>query len=139
METNFGEAAKRHWEDALFLRENKRLSNADQLFGFSAECALKEVMIRLGAPTKSGGDLRERSHWQHIDALWSEFHAFAAGRRGSRFLGALASFAANPFADWHASQRYSSDSSPPSGAALDNHWKACRACLVALDRAEEQV
>jgi hypothetical protein len=136
MDTNFGEAAKRHWNDAKFLRENKRLPNADQLFGFSAECALKEVMIRLGAPIKEGGDLSERSHWKHIDVLWSEFQAFAAGRRGSRFLGALASFTVNPFSDWHTNQRYRSDSSEPSGAVLDNHRKACRACLVALDRAE---
>jgi hypothetical protein len=134
METNFSEAAKRHWQDALLLREGKRLPNADQLFGLSAECALKEVMIRLGAPTNAGGDLSQRSHWQHIDALWSEFQAFAAGRSGSRSLSALAAFVANPFSDWHTSQRYWSDSSSPSGASLDNHWKACRACLVALER-----
>ena len=135
MEIHFGEAAKRHWIDALFLRENKRLPNADQLFGFSAECALKAAMVSMGAPTKAEGDLSEKRHWQHIDALWAEFQAFAAGRRGSRVLSALAGFTVNPFLDWHASQRYGSDSFSPSGTALDRHWKACRACLVALERA----
>jgi hypothetical protein len=135
METHFGEAAKRHWLDAEFLRDDRRLPNADQLFGFSAECALKAAMISMGAPTTAGGELSEKSHKQHIDALWAEFQAFASGRRGSRILSALTDFAMNPFLDWHASQRYGSDSSCPSGAALDKHWKACRACLVALDRA----
>jgi hypothetical protein len=135
MEIHFDEAARRHWSDASLLRDNKRWPNADQLFGFAAECALKAVMIRLGAPTKPGGDLSQKSHWQHIDGLWSEFQMFASGRRGSRFLSALARFAVNPFADWHSSQRYCSDSSSPPGSALDRHWKACQACLVALDRA----
>jgi hypothetical protein len=135
MEIHFGEAARRHWNDALFLRENKRPPNADQLFGFSAECALKAVMISLGAPTSAGGDLSERSHWRHIDALWGEFQAFASGRRGSRSLSALTGFAENPFSDWHTSQRYGSDSSSPSGAALETHRKPYRACLVALERA----
>jgi hypothetical protein len=135
MEIHFEEAARRHWADALFLRENKRLPNADQLFGFSAECALKAAMVFLGAPTEAEGELSERRHWQHIDALWAEFQTFASGRRGARVLNALAGFSSNPFLDWHTRQRYQSDSSCPTGAAIDHHWKACRACLVALERA----
>jgi hypothetical protein len=134
---NFSEAAGRHWEDAFLLEASRRLANADQLYGFAAECALKAIMMILGATSTAEGDLAEPRHRKHIDELWSEYQLFASGRRGARYLSPLAGFGQNPFADWNARQRYFADTALPSGAALAQHSKACRACLTALQRAEQ--
>lgn len=137
MVISYQDAAKRHWDDAVFLHDDRRAANADQLFGLAAECALKEVMVSLGASTTGTGDLGQR-HQLHIDKLWSEYHSFAAGRRGSRYLTPLAAFTPNPFDDWTVSQRYAAQASGPSGAAVDRHRRAARACLVVLQRAASQ-
>jgi hypothetical protein len=98
MEISFHDAAKRHWDDAEFLHRAKRAPNADHLFGLAAECALKEVMVALGAAPTATGDL-EREHHLHIDKLWVEFHSFARGRQGSRYVTPLAGLGENPFDD----------------------------------------
>ena len=43
-DTDFADAHRRHWEDAELLHDHGRWANADQLYGFSAECGLKAVM-----------------------------------------------------------------------------------------------
>ena len=48
MPVNFRDAAERHWADAGYLLEDDRIANADHLFGLSAECALKALMLSLG-------------------------------------------------------------------------------------------
>ena len=37
-------AATRHFRDGQLLESEDRLSNADQLFGFAAECAIKAAL-----------------------------------------------------------------------------------------------
>ena len=49
----WGRALQRHWEDAELLFSEKRLANADHLYGFSAECGLKAVMEALGMGGRS--------------------------------------------------------------------------------------
>jgi hypothetical protein len=134
MPVNFGEAAKRHWNDALLLQEVKRLANADQLYGLSAECALKEIMVHWGATVNPEGDFADKKNWKHMKELWDEFQMFAAGRRGARGLSALAKFGTNPFSDWQLGQRYLRDSDSPSENVVIAHRKACAACHLALQR-----
>ncbi|MDY7228640.1 hypothetical protein [Hyalangium rubrum] len=107
MAINFRKALDRHWTDADSLDRAKRLANADHLFGISAECALKAVMIALGAPTNSDGDLSNADHQKHINTLWSNFRIFAQGPHGARYAAKLGSI--NPFKDWHVIQRYFGD------------------------------
>lgn len=40
---HFVDAHRRHWDDAELLLGNARWANADQMYGFSAECGLKAV------------------------------------------------------------------------------------------------
>ena len=47
-DADFSDAHRRHWEDAELLHAYSRWANADQLYGFSAECGLKAVMQVLG-------------------------------------------------------------------------------------------
>ncbi|MDX9755575.1 MAG: SAM-dependent methyltransferase, partial [bacterium] len=104
METDFVDAAKRHWEDANFLLDENRLANADHLFGLSAECALKAVMKGLGMPVRPDGSPSQ--YRIHINRLWDEFISFAQKQNGARYEVYLAG-QCNPFFDWDIAQRYS--------------------------------
>jgi hypothetical protein len=134
MDVDFSESARRHFEDAGSLREGKRHPNADQLYGIAAECALKAIMVGLGAPTKPTGDLADPKHWKHLPELWAEFQAFPTGRAGARYLSVLPRD--NPFDDWGVAQRYAPTASVKV-PAVEAHFKATRAVLAALQRAAE--
>lgn len=62
MSTNFREAAVRHFQDAELLCRVKRYANADQLYGLSAECALKSIMHALGMAVSNARSPRDRAH-----------------------------------------------------------------------------
>ena len=103
MSTDFLEAGERHWEDAKLLEEHHRWPNADQLYGFAAECWLKAVMRALGMALREDGAPRSRHHRVHIDRLWDEFVTFVHGYGAEELAARLGS---NVFFDWHISQRY---------------------------------
>ena len=119
MAADYAATAKRHWDDAEFLRENNRLPNADQLYGLAAECSLKAIMVGLGAPVVQGMPSRN-----HIDDLWAEYQVFLQGFNASRYWSPLSEFSVNPFADWSTNQRYESGLGIPSGSVIDKHRKA---------------
>ena len=102
---DYVDAHGRHWEDAELLFDEKRFSNADQLYGFSAECGLKAVMKGLGMPVDpTTGIPRERKHLKHVQYLWPVFRAFAQRRGGTRYSRRLSS--KNPFSNWSHHDRY---------------------------------
>ena len=104
MSTDFRDAANRHFEDAELLLAQDRGANADHLFGLSAECSLKAVMLALGMEPADDGGPRDRNYRVHMPHLWAVFQSFAEGRLASRYLEPLDK--ANPFADWGVEQRY---------------------------------
>jgi hypothetical protein len=131
MQVDFGQAARRHYQDASQLKKDRRLHNADHLFGLAAECALKALMVASGARTDARGDLLERSHRKHFnDGLWDEFHVFASGRQRQRYLSRLPP--ENPYMDWHVDQRYAADREFMP-AAVEAHAKGARATMAALE------
>ena len=91
---DFVHAHLRHWKDAEILLGRRRLANADQLYGFSAECGLKAVMEALGKPL-----LRK-----HVQELWPEFKRSVRGRAACRFRRQLPG--GSPFFDWSPDDRY---------------------------------
>lgn len=102
---HFADAHRRHWEDAELLLEHARWANADQLYGYSAECGLKLVMASLGMAVDDVGVPAERRHRVHVQDLWPEFIAFAGARReGARYVALLPPDAR--FADWSHHHRY---------------------------------
>ena len=105
MPTDYNDSAERHWEDADYLYKDNRLANADQLFGLSAECALKAVMIILNIPLNSMGATLDKKYWIHINKLWVEFDAFAQNRNGAKYAKNIDANL-NPFFDWDIAQRY---------------------------------
>lgn len=105
MPVDFRDAAERHWEDAEYLSADTRTANADHLYGLSAECALKAVMLALGMAIRPDGAPDDRRHRVHIKQLWNEFISFAHSRSGARYASRLA-HVPNPFMDWDVNQRY---------------------------------
>ena len=69
---------------------HKRWANADQLYGYSAECGLKLVMESIGMVVDDKGVPAERRHRVHVRELWPEFIAFVGARReGARYVALM--------------------------------------------------
>ena len=66
MSTNYRDAAVRHYLDGDTLRSGLRHPNADQLYGLSAECSLKAVMVGLGMQFTKKGAPKDRAHKVHM-------------------------------------------------------------------------
>lgn len=102
---DFVDAHGRHWEDAEVLLGRHRWANADQLYGFSAECGLKAVMEALGmAVGTTTGTPKDKDHRTHVQDLWSAFRTFTSARQGAIYLSMLPS--GSPFSDWSHHDRY---------------------------------
>ena len=110
---NFRDAHVRHWQDAELLARADCWANADQLYGYSAECGLKAVMVANGMPVapKTGSPTKRR-HRQHVQNLWGTFRSFVCGRPTASLLHHLPE--QNPFAGWSQDNRY----------AASHHFKA---------------
>ena len=102
---DFQGAHIRHWRDAELLFKAERWSNADQLYGFSAECGLKAVMEANGMPVHPvTGAPTESDHRKHIKDLWRAFLSFAHPRQTAELLYLLPQ--SNPFSEWSHHDRY---------------------------------
>jgi len=101
MTEDYSDSAQRHFHDAELLFKNGRTANADQLYGYSAECALKRLMQCCNDSQKI--------KWLHFPDLWYKIPLFAKGKLGSKYLAPIKSNP-NPFNDWKIEQRYSHSS-----------------------------
>jgi len=104
MQSDFLDAHERHWEDAEMLHDRDRLANADHLYGISAECGLKRLMLAFGMPFDPQRNRPEtREDRRHIDNIWHRYDAYRSGHyRATRYVLSEST----PFADWNSSQRY---------------------------------
>lgn len=144
MPTNYPESAKRHLQDAEYFwvsGDAARLPNASQLFGFSAECALKAVLIGLGVPTNPAhGGVANRKRFGHLPDLWQQFAAYAGGSLGAKYLAALQPTAGTvePFANWSVDDRYAPDAwLAVRNPSVTNHRSGARDCAALLELAQE--
>ncbi len=133
MPLDFRDAAQRHWEDAGCLLTDDRWANADHLFGLSAECALKAIMLALGMTLHPDGKPADRQHRVHINRLWNEFVSFANTRDGAHYASPL-SAVPNPFMNWDVNQRYHHRTDVSPGIA-EEHYQAARMVKQILDQA----
>ena len=126
---DFADAHRRHWEDAELLFEHHRWGNADQLYGLSAECGLKALMVKLGMAVHPDDKPMEAKYRRHLPSLWSVFRTFMAGRGGEWYLARLPS--GEPFRGWSIHDRYASSRhfSQPVAAA---HQSAARALRILI-------
>ena len=94
-QADFADAHRRHWKDAELLFEHERWANADHLYGFSAECGLKAIML------KTLGVRIDRGYRKHVDQLWPKYCALIETRGQTRYL-----VDGCPFSDWSIDDRY---------------------------------
>lgn len=119
MPEDFAGAATRHFRDGALLEANRRIANADQLFGFAAECAIKSALV--GVPgCANNGALAEKYH-THIDRLWGLVQLQSIQKRCPQLVTVLK--IQEPFADWSTNQRYEQDDVVTKNA-LDRHRRA---------------
>lgn len=133
MSTNYRDASARHFDDAEFLlnQAEPREANADHLFGLSAECSLKAVMLALGMAVNTDGSPADRGHKVHMPELWAAFQSFSEGRLASRYLEPLDKV--NPFSDWVVDQRYWVRAAITAPATL-RHMDAASQCRMSLEK-----
>lgn len=131
MSANFLDASDRHFQDAELLLTQEREVNADHLFGLSAECSLKAVMLALGMAMSPDGAPIDRGHKVHMPELWAAFQSFAKGGLASRYLEPLEK--SNPFADWAIDQRYWSRDAITT-SAVPSHRAAAGQCRLSLEK-----
>ena len=135
MNTDYRDAAERHFEDAEYLKSDNtanRAPNADHLYGFSAECSLKAVMTALGMERTNAGAPRDSGLKVHMPEQWAAFQSFASGRLAARYLNVLDQ--SNPFSDWKVDQRYFHRQTI-SSTVMSRHREAaihCSTCLQSL-------
>ena len=101
---HFIDAHERHWEDAELLFECRRWANADQLYGFSAECGLKAVLEAEEMPIDETG-MPSHEFRKHVRELWPVFIEFMTKKEISKPL--WDEFPdGEPFKDWSHHDRY---------------------------------
>lgn len=131
MSTNFLDASDRHFEDAELLLAQAREANADHLFGLSAECSLKAVMLALGMAVSTDGAPKDKGHKVHMPELWAAFQSFAEGSLASRYLEPLDK--SNPFSGWSVDQRYWARAAI-TASATSSHRAAADQCRLSLEK-----
>jgi hypothetical protein len=101
------DAMERHWLDAeqLFHPPLSRLANADQLYGLSAECGLKALMMKWGMTLNLNYAPALGSDRKHADEIWDRYETYRQGRSSS-----LALPGTRYFDDWSIHHRYASRS-----------------------------
>lgn len=107
MKADFLDAHKRHWDDAESLFSAGRYANADHLYGISAECGLKSLMVKFGMKVDETGTPTVDKDKKHIDKIWGRFGSCRSGKVEAVGYELPTD---NPFDDWNASDRYAHQS-----------------------------
>ncbi len=140
---DFPLAAKRHWHDADLLEKNGRAGNAGQLYGFSAECGIKALLVSLGYPTETDGSPvwkppagvpKIREHVQKLVNTIGDIRNYAhnvQGRNGAKYTALIPNI--TNFSDWATDHRYWADADIPNSLP---GWKvAAKEVMGMLDSA----
>jgi hypothetical protein len=134
---DFRHAACRHYNDGDLLMANGRHANAGQLYGFTAECGIKWLLVWKGYPSDpvSGEIVERRKKFRaHIHELIKNINmlkTFLEGRGASKYLAMIPSIGS--FSDWKTDHRYYVDAALPS--SLANWQKAAREIMQMLNEA----
>ncbi len=130
MNADFHDACLRHLDDAERLFGDQRWANADHLFGLSAECGLKRLMLVFGMVFDQQ---RQRPMAKddrvHANELWDRYDTYRSGRV-SYGLGLT-----KPFHDWDVHQRYAHQNNFDQ-ARVEPHRAAARQVRDLLRQAD---
>ena len=133
MPIDFLDAMERHWQDAQLLGspEQRRLANADHLYGMAAECGLKALMAKKGMDLENN-DTDKKKYKKHINATWAHFSDFREGT-----LATYALTSNNPFDDWLVDQRYAAEANFDT-ARVDKHKTGAQQVYDLVVRAKNE-
>jgi hypothetical protein len=120
---DFAGAATRHFRDGVLLEEDRRIPNADQLFGFAAECAIKSALVTL--PRCMADGALATAYHTHVDRLWGLVQVQGIQKRYPGLVAVLKGLQ-EPFADWSTDQRYWPDDVVADEALLRHRQAAAR-------------
>jgi len=136
-QVNFRDASKRHLRDAVELQTLGRLPNAGQLYGFSAECGLKALLVAHGLACTPDGDIKRgqslRAHVPNLSQAVASLTVFPDGRNATRYISMLSKLA--DFNDWSIDHRYWDETVLPVGAIP--RWSAAAKEVGAMLTAAE--
>jgi hypothetical protein len=130
MQTDFYDAYYRHWMDAEFLYNDSRFPNADQLYGYSAECGLKCLMGIFGVPLDPVTGKLPPKDRVHIDQVWDRYETYRAGVGIAGYMLPQP----NPFDNWNISNRYA-HASGFSKTYVEQHKLGAEAVKVLIKKA----
>ena len=112
----------------IYLKEMVGTGNAGQLYGFSAECGIKALMVALGYPTDPDGSPVKKPpggspyilmHVHKLVSIIGHIQSDIAGRSGAKYSAMFPNI--NNFANWSTDHRYWMDTAIPSSLPA---WKA---------------
>ena len=132
---NFFEAAKRHYNDAELLLNNKRDANAGHLYGFASECGIKQLLVihGLGVDPITGEIIESKAQYRvHIDKIINTMNVFLDGRSAAKYTVMVPSIGI--FANWKVEHRYYIDSALP--ASVPDWREATVEVMKMLSQAE---
>jgi hypothetical protein len=100
---DMGEAANRHYVDGKTLQDKNRHDGAGYHYGFAAECAIKQLLIKFGVAHD------DSAIWAHFPALRELAMGAIQSRRASPAYNLLnqASF----MQEWNTDMRYAKNAS----------------------------
>ncbi len=127
MPNDFGIAAARHFRDGILLQTNSRIDNADQLFGFAAECGIKTALMAV-LGVAANGELAQK-YRLHVRDLWERVPLQSLQGRFSALVTVLKFL--RPFENWSTDQRYGPDA-VVTEQILAQHHRAAERVLVSV-------
>lgn len=134
MKTDFLDAHRRHWDDAERLFQAQRWATADHLYGVAAECGLKRLMQVFGMPVNTAGSPNQKDDRVHADGVWARYESYRSGNMSGAGYGLPS---ANPFNNWHVSDRYAHQGQfNQPGAAVHQQGAKLVCDLIAKARRE---
>lgn len=127
-------AARRHMRDASILHKKGSTANAGQLYGFSIECAQKQLLLACGVKQDSEGGVGQKEFRQHLphlnDATLLLGELLPDGRKTLHYCSQLPSLAL--MGSWSVDQRYMNEAGLPL-AHLKNWQLAANEALAMVD------
>lgn len=128
MKADFLDAHERHWGDAEHLFAASRFANSDHLYGISAECGLKRLMLAFGMPFDAIKDRpTNRDDRIHVEEIWGRFESYRSGHvQGTGYV--LSTH--NPFSTWDISDRYAHQANFDKAYAQGHQAGAMLVCTL---------
>lgn len=132
MQADFLDAHDRHWNDAETLFLQGRYANSSHLYGVSAECGLKGLMVKFGMPISANGSPSQSDDRVHGNKLWARYEHYRSGFINGVLYSAQI---AQHFQAWDIQDRYANQSGF-NQAGVQSHRNGAEAVCQLIAKAQ---